>query len=152
MQRAMDAAVKALKLDSETEAMLKRMPESVKAHLDQTDLSDADKSRYLKGFMASFNEPETLSARNQVIAAESEWGDSVRDLYSFSLQHASQIVVAKEGIIISNKDTREKSNQKITRSGKLRETFLAATKKADDVRGASFKKFVISPADIGLDK
>lgn len=152
MQRAMDALSKALSLDRETESMLKRMPESVKTRLDQTKLSDTEKSSFYKSFMASFNDPESVSARNQVIITESDWADSVHDLYTFSLQHSSQIVVSKEGISIANKAIREKFNEKITRSNGLRSNFLAATKKADEIRTAGFKNQGISPADMGLDK
>ena len=106
----------------------------------------------MKNFLTSFNSPDYVSARNQIIIAETEWADSVHDLYIFSIQHSSQIVVSTEGISIANKAIREKYNEKINRSNGLRNNFIAATKKADEIRTAGLKNLGISLADMGLDK
>jgi hypothetical protein len=148
MQKSVNAADKKLSLDRISSAYLERMPELVKAHLDQTKLSDTDKEKFLTGFMSKFGNSAFVSAWQQMMAVESNWAQSAGDLYEFSLQHASQIVVTRDGIGIGNDAVREKFNAKLTWSEELRENYLAAAKKADEVRTAGLKSEGLTPADL----
>jgi hypothetical protein len=152
MQRTMDAMKKLTSLDRETEDMVRRMPDSVKARLDKTGLSESDKEKFLKGFNGSFNNSELVSARDEAVSAENDWADSVDGLYSFAIQHSSQILVIKDSIEIPSKLVREEFNDRLSRSDNLRQTFVTASKKANDLRAENFKKTGVSPADAGLDK
>ncbi len=141
---------KALSLDSETAALLERLPDSLKARLNQTSLSDSEKNQFMEGFLTSFNKTDYVSARRQVMTTETDWANSVNDLYSFSLQHFSDIAVRKGSIIIAREGTRSSFNQKLSRAQNLQEAFLAARKRVEELRDASFKKSGISLADMGL--
>ena len=149
IQRSLKAVDKQLSLDRETSEMLEQMPDSVRAHLDQTKLSDSQKKGFFDSFLAAFKDSEFLSARQQALAAESDWADSAHDLYTFSLQHVSQIVVTKDEIGIDSDSIREKFNAKLIRSERLRNDYLAAAKKADDVQAANMKRSGLTQADLG---
>ena len=149
IQRSLNAIDKPQSLDRETSEMLERMPTSVKTRLDQTNLSDAQKTSFFRSFLASFNNPDFVSARKRMLEVESDWADSARDLYAFSLQHASQIVVNKDAIGISSDGIREKFNEKLTRSEGLYKEYLAAAKNVDDVRAAGLKRAGLTEAELG---
>jgi hypothetical protein len=152
MQKTVDSIDKAWSLDRETNEMIDRLPDSVRTRLDKTNLSESDKSSFLKAFLSSFNSAEYVSARRQVMATESDWVGAVEDLYSFSMQHSPEIIVRDNTIGIAREATRSKFNQRLLRAEDLHKSFLAATKRAEELRAATLKAQGISESDMGLSK
>jgi hypothetical protein len=152
MQRSLNAVAKELSLDLQVSEMLKRFPEMARIRIDQTNLSDSEKKQFVAGVVEGFNGSEYRAAYQQAIAVESDWVDSVADLYGFTIRHASQIIVTKDRIGIASDTIRDKFNEKLTRSEGLLDKYLSAAKKADDIRAANLKSAGISDADLGKDK
>jgi hypothetical protein len=152
MQRSLNAVDKELSLDLQISEMLKQIPEMARTRIDQTDLPESEKEKFMAGLMKSFNGSEYIAAHQQAIAAASAWVDSADDLYGFAIQHASQIIVTKDRIGIASDTIRGKFNEKLIRSEGLLDKYLAAGKKADDIRAANLKRSGISDADLGADK
>ena len=141
-----------MSLDGEKSAKIEQWPESMKTRLDQTSLSDTEKKDYLTGFMNKFSSSTFLSTRRQMMEVESNWADSVHDVYSFALLHESQIVITKNRIGITSDVIRKQFNEKLTRSAGLRDDYVTAAKKVDELRTANMKREGVTPADLGLDK
>ena len=152
IQRSLNAVNSKLVLDRELSTTIQQWPETIQARRDKTDLSDSDKKEFVTGFIKSFGGSEFLSARRDMMVAESDWAEGTDDLYTFSLQHASQIVVAKGEVDIGSGSIRNQFNAKLTRSEQLHDNFVAAAKKVDEIRTANMKQAGVTPADIGLDK
>jgi hypothetical protein len=152
MQRALDTVDAQLRLDHETLELLERMPEMARARIDQTKLSDSEKGKFMAGLMKSFIGSEFLATRRHAMVAESNWVDSVHDLYGFAIQHSSQIIVTKDAIGIANDAIRKSFNEKFSGSQSLLNEYLAAGKKADDIRSANLKSSGISEADLDSGK
>jgi hypothetical protein len=102
--------------------------------------------------MKGFTDSDYLSVRRQAMVAESNWADSAHDLYGFAIQHVSQIVVTKDRIGIASNTIRGKFNERFTRSKALLDTFLAAGKKADELRAANMAHQGLTDADFGPDQ
>jgi hypothetical protein len=152
MQKSLNTVDKKLSLDREMFATIEGWPESIKTRLDNSDLSDEQKKDVLTGFMRNYGSSEYLSAYRQAMVADSDWADSTHDLYMFTLKHSSQIVVTKDGMGIDSDVIREQFNTKLTRSKTLLSDYLAAEKKAAEVRAANMKRQGVAPADLGLDR
>jgi hypothetical protein len=152
IQRSLNAVNSKLALDRELSETIQQWPNTIRARLDKTDLSDSEKKKFLTGFNKSFGSSNFLAARQVMIVAESDWAKGTDDLYSFSLLHASQIVVAKEKLAINSDSIRDQFNAKLTRSEQLRDAYVTASKKVDEIRAANMKQAGVTPADVGLDK
>ncbi|MCU1323990.1 MAG: hypothetical protein JWM43_3639 [Acidobacteriaceae bacterium] len=152
MENARQAVEQQQALDADTSKMFEMWPHSMRARLDKTNLSTATKEKYLKGFTESFSNSEYLAARKSTIPIEDEWAALTLDLYDFSLEHASQIVVLKNAVKIGNDVVRLQFNSKLANAEKLHDDLLVASRKAEDIRAAKMKKDGVSPVDIGLEK
>lgn len=152
MENARQAAEQQKALDADTSKMFEEWPKSIRAHLDKTNLSTAAKEKYLKGFMESFANSEYLAARKSAGPIEEEWAASTLDLYGFSLEHASQIVVVKNTVKIGSDVVREQFNSELEKAQKLHDDLLDASKKAEDIKAAKMKKEGVSLEDIGVGK
>ncbi len=141
-----------LALDRDASAKIEHIPDIVRKHLASSTLSESEKQEFLKGFESKFGTSEVILARKGMMAAETDWANSTSDLYKFSLDHRSKIVVTKSSIGITDPSVRTQFNAKLTQAKKLRDNFNAATGKVTAARDALMKSQGVTPADMGLTK
>jgi hypothetical protein len=152
METTLSAVDKKLSLDREQASRIEQWPQQLQAFIDQSHLTDTEKKDVLTGFMKSYNNSELMAAQRQMMSVDSEWIDSVRDLYTFAIANSSEIVVKNDTVGIASDPILAQFNERFTRSKELRDKYIAAAKNVAEIRAAKMKREGVTPADIGVDK
>jgi len=101
-------------------------PQAVEKRLSQSSASDSEQ----KDFMLGFHETYDKSPMGALLKARCDWSASVISLYSFALQHYSEIHISGQGVAIDPKAFDE-FKQKEEASFALRKTVLALRAQVD---------------------
>jgi hypothetical protein len=152
MQRCLDAVTKVWTTDSRASTAFERLPESIKARLDQTSFSESDKQEFINGIHAGMTKSGIGAATKQMFSTEASWVDATTGLYAYALQHAPQIRAGKSGIRIADAATAQEFNTRLDRAVDLRNQLAAAYTHLESVRAAGLKEAGLTPADLGMAK
>jgi hypothetical protein len=101
-------------------------PQAVEKRLSQSSASDSEQKHFMVGFHKSYDK----SPMGALLKARCDWSASVISLYSFALQHSSEIHISGQGVAIDPKSFDE-FKQKEDASFALQKTVLALTAQLD---------------------
>jgi hypothetical protein len=141
-----------LALDEDTASKIRQAPEQLRALLQKSALSEAQRQDFMRGVESQFNGSEIMKARGEMLAAEEKWAATTNDLYDYALQHSSQIKVTNASIGIGSPAVREEFNTRFTRAKQQRDAFNASTRKLQETRQAAMNSSGVTPKDLGLTK
>lgn len=150
IKKALNVVDQMMALDRENFADVESIPNVVKLHLDQSNLSAQQKLNFLQGFYSSFNGSKTLTQGKEMIDAEQAWASATTDLYKYAYLHVDEIHVENGQLLIKNDHTRDQFNAKLTRTNELRKKFLFALKQFNAARNAYLKKEDVTAAQLGF--
>jgi len=151
-QHMRDVVQKKLALDRETSATIQHVPELASMRLQKTRLTERERREFLEGLESGISNSEVMKARQQMLAAEEKWASATTDLYDFTLQHTSQIVVTKNSIEIASSDLRTQFNNKYDHACEQRDAFNTSVNKVFEARRALLKSNNLTAADMGFSK
>jgi hypothetical protein len=147
----MVAALKSmLNVDGELLDKFQRLPQEVKARVDASDLDPSVKKDLMRGFEQGYGNSGILTAYQKVRTNEEQWVDTSIDLYTFALQHASNIKTTDKKILISGGSLLSQFNVKFKASRDLRTQVDAANQELVALQAVAMRETGISKSDLGL--
>lgn len=150
IQRSADSVNGVVLLDLEMSKHIQQWPDSMKARIEKSSASEAQKKAFVDGFTRSFANSDVLSARERAMQAESEWADATLDLYAFALQNRARIQVRDDQVVISNRRVRDAFNEKLQRSQALQDAVVKVNSELEQLQNTRLKDYGLSKKELGI--
>jgi len=150
MEDVVAALKKILQVDGEMIDKFQRLPQEVRARVDVSDLDPSDKEDVMRGFQQGYGESRIVDTYRDVRATEEQWVAATVDLYTFALQHASNIKTTDKKIVITEGDLLNQFNAKLKTSRDLRRQVDDANNRLTTLQATAMQKTGISKSDLGL--
>ena len=116
-------------------------------HIFDNDSSPAERDAMLKGFDESVAQQN--ARRQQALAMEKAWVDSVDDEHAYAAAHRSSLRLAQDVLVIADPEIRAELNSKIQLQEQKRKAFLKSQDEFNKSQAESRSKMGLSGKDLG---
>jgi len=137
------------RLDKETYQLLQTRIAEFRRRLDSADISSDFKQTFLEVFNGALANAEILKQQEQLINSENAWARATDDLYTYALQHFSQLNATGKQVVVKNSETRQDFNSRLTRCLDLSNKVSAGKAELKSLQAKNLQQYGLTTSALG---